>query len=86
MYLYFEECHITSKKETARELIAHGFYKQATTQDFPLRVNTVYLHVKRHIWLDKITKEIAKRAWDIVAQATRITSEFSAFLKQISQN
>ena len=47
MHLYFEEYNITPKEETARELIAHGFHKQATIQDFPLRSNTVYLHVKR---------------------------------------
>ncbi|WP_252723665.1 ISAon1 family transposase N-terminal region protein [Winogradskyella psychrotolerans] len=55
MHLYFEERNITPKEETARELIAHGFHKQATIQDLPLRGNTVYLHVKRRTWLDKTT-------------------------------
>ena len=85
MHLYFEERNIMPKEETTRELIAHGFHKQATIQDFPLRGNTVYLHVKRRRWLDKTTKEVVQRNWNLVAQGTRMTTEFAAFLKEISR-
>ncbi len=85
MHLYFEERNSTPKEETSRELIAHGFHKQATIQDFPLRGNTVYLHVKRRRWLDKTTKEVVQRDWNLVAQGTRMTIEFAAFLKEISR-
>ncbi|WP_449618994.1 ISAon1 family transposase N-terminal region protein [Sphingobacterium rhinopitheci] len=56
-----------------------------TIQDFPLRGNTVYLHMKRRRWLDKNSQEIIQRDWDLVAQGTHMTSEFAAFLKEISR-
>jgi hypothetical protein len=85
MHLYFEERNIPPKEETSRALIAHGFHKEVNIQDFPLRGNTVYLHVKRRRWLDRTTKEVVQRDWNLVAQGTRMTTEFSAFLKEISR-
>lgn len=85
LHLYFEEVNTPPKEETSRVLIAHGFHKEVTIQDFPLRGNTVYLHVKRRRWLDKTTKEVIQRDWNLVAQGTRMTTEFAAFLKEISR-
>ena len=85
MHLYFEERNVTPKEEAFRALIAHGFHKQVTIQDFPLRGNTVYLHVKRRRWLDKTTNKVVQRDWNLVAQGTRMTTEFAAFLKEISR-
>jgi len=85
MHLYFEERNTSPKEESTRILIAHGFHKEVTIQDFPLRGNTVYLHVKRRRWLDKTTKEVVQRDWNLVAQGTRMTTEFAAFLKEISR-
>jgi len=84
MHLYFEERNTIPFKESKRVLIAHGFYKEVTIQDFPLRGNTVYLHVKRRRWLDKSTKQVVQRDWTLVARGTRMTTEFAAFLKEIS--
>lgn len=85
MHLYFEERNLPPQEQTSRILIAHGFHKEVTIQDFPLRGNTVYLHVKRRRWLDKNTKQVVQRDWNLVAQGTRMTNEFAAFLKEISQ-
>ena len=85
MHLYFEERNTPPKEQASRVLIAHGFHKEVTIQDFPLRGNTVYLHVKRRRWLDKTTKEVVQRDWILVAQGTRMTTEFAAFLKEISR-
>ena len=85
MHLYFEERNVLPKEESERTLIAHGFHKEVTIQDFPLRGNTVYLHVKRRRWLDKASKQVVQRDWTLVAQGTRMTTEFAAFLKEISQ-
>lgn len=85
MHLYFEERNTIITEEASRVLIAHGFHKQVTIQDFPLRGNTVYLHVKRRRWLDKATKQVVQRDWNLVAQGTRMTTEFAAFLKEISR-
>lgn len=85
MHLYFEERNVAPAEESERQLIAHGFHKEVTIQDFPLRGNTVYLHVKRRRWLDKVSKEVVQRDWNLVAQGTRMTAEFAAFLKEISR-
>jgi len=85
MHLYFEERNIVPKEASERILIAHGFHKELTIQDFPLRGNTVYLHIKRRRWLDKKTKQIVQRDWNLVAQGTRMTEQFAAFLKEISR-
>lgn len=85
MHLYFEERNVVPAEENKRIIIAHGFHKSITIQDFPLRGNTVYLHIKRRRWLDKDTKEIIQRDWNLVAQGTRMTTEFAAFLKEIGR-
>lgn len=85
MHLYFEERNIPPKEQVPKVLIAHGFHKEVTIQDFPLRGNTVYLHVKRRRWLDKTTKGVVQRDWNLVAQGTRMTAEFAAFLKEFSR-
>ena len=85
MHLYFEERNTIPKEESNRLLISHGSHKEVTIQDFPLRGNTVYLHVKRRRWIDKSTKEVVQRNWNFVAQGTRMTNEFADFLKEINQ-
>ena len=85
LHLYFEECNVIPKEIKTQTVIAHGFHKEITIQDFPLRGNTVYLHIKRRRWLNKTTKQIIQRDWNLVAQGTRMTGEFAAFLKEISR-
>lgn len=85
MHLYFEERKILPSEESHRTLISHGFYDPVTIQDFPLRGNAVYLHVKRRRWLDKDTREVVKKDWELVAKGTRLTPEFASFLKEINR-
>ena len=85
LHLYFEEKKETPKEVSNRLLIAHGFHKEITIQDFPLRGKNVYLHIKRRRWLDKSTKEVVQRDWDLVTQGTRMTVEFAAFLKVLNK-
>ncbi len=85
LHLYFEERNTPPKEYTSRVLISKGFHKEITVQDFPLRGSTVYLHVKRRRWTDKGSGEIIQRDWNLVAQGTRMTTEFAAFLKEISR-
>ncbi|MFC4636689.1 transposase [Dokdonia ponticola] len=85
LHLHFEEKKDIPKEEQHRILIAHGFHKEITIQDFPLRGKEVYLHIKRRRWLDKTTKQVVQRDWDLVTQGTRMTVEFAAFLKVLSQ-
>lgn len=85
VHIYFEEKPDIPIEEKDKELIAHGFHKEITIQDFPLRGKPVYLHVKRRRWLDKSTKQVVQRDWNIVAKGSRMTVEFAAFLKAISR-
>jgi len=85
LHLFFEERNLPPREESNRVLISKGFHKEVTIQDFPPRGNTVFLHVKRRRWLDKNTDEVIQRDWRLVAQGTRMTTEFAAFLKEISR-
>jgi len=85
LHLYFEERNTPPQEHSSKLLVSKGFHKEVTIQDFPLRGNTVYLHVKRRRWTDKESAEIVQRDWNLVAQGTRMTTEFAAFLKEISR-
>ena len=85
MHLFFEEKNTPPKEFTQCILISKGFLNEITIQDFPLRGKFVYLHIKRRRWTDKQTQEIIQRDWNIVAQGTRMTHEFAAFLKEINR-
>lgn len=84
LHLYFKENKDIPKEFSSGLIISHGFHKEITIQDFPLRGKKVYLHIKRRRWLDKSSKEVVQRDWDLVAQGTRMTVEFAAFLKVLN--
>jgi hypothetical protein len=54
-------------------------------QDFSIRGKNVFLHIIRRRWVEQSSKNVIIRDWQLVAKGTRITSEFAAFLKDISQ-
>jgi hypothetical protein len=85
LHLYFEEKVKPPKEFNAFELVSKGFQDEITIQDFPLRGKFVYLHIKRRRWTNKVTGEILKRDWNLVAKGTRMTQEFAAFLKEINR-
>ncbi len=85
LHLYFEEKGSVPQEFGKALIISHGFHKEITIQDFPLRGRTVLLHIKRRRWLDKTTGKVVQRDWNLVAQGTRMTIEFAAFLKVLNQ-
>lgn len=85
LHLYFEEKKSKPSEFASNDIIGHGFHKEITVEDFPIRGRKVLLHIKRRRWLDKQTQQVLQRDWTLVAQGTRMTSEFAAFLKEISQ-
>jgi hypothetical protein len=82
--IYLEEHLVVPKEFEHLKLISHGFHKQATIKDFPIRGKQVFLYVKRRRWLNKATNEVVSRDWSIVSQGTRMTTEFASFLKGIN--
>jgi len=85
LHLYFEEHKEIPKEFSDLKLHSKGFHKELTIQDFPLRGHQVYLHIKRRRWINIETNNTVERDWNLVAQGTRITTEFSAFLKEINR-
>ena len=57
-------------------------FDEITVQDFPIRGFKVLLHVTRRRWLNENTGKVVFRDWDLVANGTRITKDFAAFLKE----
>jgi len=84
LHLYFEEKKDIPEEFLSEIVISHGFHKEVTIQDFPIRGKKVYLHIKRRRWLNKTSNEVVQRDWDLVAQGTRMTVEFAAFLKVLN--
>ncbi len=85
LHLYFEEKAKIPVEFEKRQLVSKGFHPEITIQDFPLRGKFVFLHIKRRRWTDKLTDEIVQRDWNEVAEGTRLTHEFAAFLKEINR-
>lgn len=63
------------------KLTSKGFHKTSVIQDFPLRGKAVYLHVRRRRWFSESTGKTVEREWGAVAEGTRLTKGFAAFLK-----
>lgn len=83
--IYFEERNDYSSQCPDKQLVSKGFYPMVTIEDFLLRGRSVKLHIQRRRWTDKLTGEIISRDWNLIANGTRMTEEFSEFLKKISR-
>ena len=62
---------------------SNGFMEEIKVKDFPIRELFVTLHIKRRRWLLIDEQKKVSRDWNLVAPGTRMTSEFSDFLKEI---
>lgn len=64
---------------------ASGFMEPRTVDDYPIRDNLVSLSLKRRRWDVLVDEKWIKinRSWeDFIAQGTRLSKEFAAFLKE----
>ena len=85
MDLYLQEANVIPREYASNKLISKGFFDEVTIQDFPIRGYKVLLHIKRRRWLNEDTGKVVFRNWDVIAEGTRITKDFAAFLKEISR-
>ena len=85
LHLYLEELNKFPVEFSKDKLQSKGFFESITVQDFPIREYKVYLHIKRRRWLNLNTNKVVFRDWNLVAQGTRFTQEFAAFLKEINR-
>ncbi|WP_374163170.1 transposase [Arcticibacter sp. MXS-1] len=85
IHIYLEEINSIPVEYKTNKLLSKGFFDEVILQDFPIRGQEVYLHVKRRRWWNLDTGKVVHRDWNVVAIGTRITSDFAAFLKAISR-
>ena len=83
--IYLEEKNELPEGYSSKDYESKGFHNEITVQDFPLRGNAAFLLIKRRIWRHKITGEVIERDWHLVAEGTRITQDFAAFLKEFDR-
>lgn len=81
-----EEMHIHLDKKksipvefSSRRVVFNGFTAAKKIQDYPIRGNAVYLHVRRRKWLDTETNEILTKTYSIAFEGTQLTKEFVSF-------
>ncbi|MEO2069867.1 MAG: hypothetical protein ABGW99_10815 [Zunongwangia sp.] len=84
--IYLEEKKQIPSKYRDCKYKASGFMEPRIIEDYPVRDNLLSLNLKRRRWdvlLDKKWVKVS-REWDeFIAQGTRISKEFAAFLKEI---
>ena len=85
MHLYLQEINQIPKEFEAQHLESKGFFEEITVQDFPIRGHKVFLHIKRRRWYSHTLEKVVYRNWDLVADGTRMTKEFSIFLKTLNR-
>jgi altronate dehydratase len=83
--IYLEEKNELPAGYAKADYESKGFHNEITVQDFPLRGKAAYLLIKRRRWRNKTTGEIIERDWQLVAEGTRITQDFAAFLKEFDR-
>ena len=54
-----------------RKLLSIGFHAPIIIQGFPIREQTVFLHVRKRKWKEERTGKIISNSWDIIAKGTR---------------
>ena len=59
----------------------NGFYEESCMNHFPINEDRRILHVRRRRWKDAEGKSVSKD-WQLVADGTRYSKEFAAFLKE----
>lgn len=85
LHLYFEEKNEQPEEFLGHKLSSKGFFDEIIVQDFPIRGQHAFLHIKRRRWLNHNTNMVVSRNWNLVAKGTRMTAEFASFLKEISR-
>lgn len=79
--VHLDELNLTPEEYSNEKLISKGFHEPAVFQDFPIRDNAVYLHVRRRKWLVESSSKVISRQWDLSAKGSRYTKGFATFLK-----
>jgi len=85
--IHLEEKKVIPKQYKDHQYKASGFMSPRLIEDYPLRSMLVTLSVKRRRWdvlIDGKTTKVS-RDFKTLAQGTRMSDEYAAFLKEISR-
>lgn len=85
--IYLEEKKVIPSEYKTHTYKASGFMEPRLIEDYPIRNMTVTLSVKRRRWDVLVDEKIIKvtRDLSVLAQGTRMSDEYAAFLKEISR-
>lgn len=79
---YLDEIDQLQHPEEGHTYRPNGFYEASKVRDFPLRDKKVTLVVRRRRWIDETIGKSIGNTYDLVAEGTRHSVEFAAFLKE----
>ena len=85
--IFLEEKAIIPDEYADASAIASGFMEAREINDYPIRDMLVKLNIKRRRWevvIDGKKKKVS-RDWNLVLKGTRMSEDYSAFLKEISR-
>lgn len=82
--LHLDEKVLSESEMGDSAYLSKGFYPAIDIHDFPVRDRSLTLRVRRRRWQEKATGNPYMRDWEVIAQGTRLTREFAAFLKELS--
>ena len=85
LIIYLEEKKEIPEAYKNHHYKASGFMEPRVIDDYPIRDNLVSLSLKRRRWDVLVDEKWIKvsRSWeDFIAQGTRLSKEFAAFLKE----
>lgn len=82
------EIHLDEKETIPLEceghqVISKGFLDPVNVRDFPIRGRKTTLVVRRRKWYDETSGKYITNKFNIVADGTRYSKEFAAFLKEL---
>lgn len=87
LIIFLEEKKIVPEEYKDLPIKACGFMEARELDDFPIRDMLVKLNIKRRRW-DVVVdgkKRKVSRDWNLVVEGTRMSEDYSAFLKEISR-
>jgi hypothetical protein len=85
LHLFFEEKNQLPLEFKNVKHSSKGFFDEIIIQDFPIRGQHAFLHIKRRRWLNHQNGKVEFRNWSLISKGTRITAEFASFLKEIGR-
>lgn len=80
LHMYLDERD--NRTDQMQDLRPNGFTEETVLSDFPVRGKKLTLHIRRRRWLSPEGKSVILNMYPLVADGTRYSAEFAAFLKE----